>query len=416
MLLFAVSHWQGTGSPRGAVRPMFSQRRSNAMRRVTIALLAVVLLLAGGRTAAAQGKDGLNDEGFITTWLVLAPFPLEPGQSGANAITKHQLKDEAKIKPRAGDKIQLGRDLVWKEHKAKDFFVDFNDFLGRQTEDCVGFAVCYVHAHERLKDIHLKIGSDDQARVYLNHKEIFTHEQARGLDKDQDSIKVALEEGINVLVLKVVNEKVDWSGCARFTDKDGNVMKNLKISTSPKEGAPKHNVNDEGFITTWLLLAPLPLEPNQSGADAITKHQLKDEAKIKPHAGDKIHVGQELVWKEHKVKDFFVDFNDFLGRQVEDSVGYMVSYVHAPERLTNVHLRIGSDDQCRVYLNHKEIFTFEGLRGVDKDQDSVKVTLEKGVNVLVLKVVNEKGDWAGCARFTDNDGRPLKNLKVTAVP
>jgi hypothetical protein len=378
--------------------------------------LAFALLLVTSRPAAAQGKSGLNDEGFITHWLVLAPIALEPGQSGADAIKKHQLKDEAKLKPRAGDKSPWEKELTWKEYKAKDFFVDFNDFLGRQTEDCVGFAVCYVHAPERLKDIHLKIGSDDQARVYLNHKEVFTNETARALDKDQDTIKVTLEEGVNILVLKVVNEKVDWSGCARFTDGDGNVLKKLKVSTSLKDGAARHNVNDEGFIVNWLVLAPIPLQANQNGADAITKLQLKDEAKIKPHAGDKVDGGQDLAWKEYQVKEYFVDFNDFLGRQVEDCVGYMACYVHAPQRLKDVHLKIGSDDQVCVYLNHKEVFTSAEARGVDKDQDSVKVTLEEGVNVLVLKVVNEKGGWAGCARFTDNDGKPLKQLKVTTAP
>ena len=33
---------------------------------------------------------------------------------------------------------------------------------------------------------------------------------------------------------KVVNEKIDWSGCARFTDKDGNPLKGLKAGTKPK--------------------------------------------------------------------------------------------------------------------------------------------------------------------------------------
>jgi hypothetical protein len=45
---------------------------------------------------------------------------------------------------------------------------------------------------------------------------------------------VTLQKGQNVLVFKVVNEKVDWSGCARFTDKDGQVIKGLKITTAPK--------------------------------------------------------------------------------------------------------------------------------------------------------------------------------------
>ena len=54
------------------------------------------------------------------------------------------------------------------------------------------------------------------------------------LEKDQDAIDVTLRQGVNVLVFKVVNEKIDWSGCARFTDKDGKVIRNLKVTTVPK--------------------------------------------------------------------------------------------------------------------------------------------------------------------------------------
>ena len=32
---------------------------------------------------------------------------------------------------------------------------------------------------------------------------------------------VALVKGVNVVVFKIVNEKEDWSGCLRLTDKDG---------------------------------------------------------------------------------------------------------------------------------------------------------------------------------------------------
>ena len=45
---------------------------------------------------------------------------------------------------------------------------------------------------------------------------------------------VALKQGTNVLVFKVINEKADWSGCARFTDKDGNPIKKLKAGTKPE--------------------------------------------------------------------------------------------------------------------------------------------------------------------------------------
>jgi hypothetical protein len=85
-----------------------------------------------------------------------------------------------------------------------------------------------------MKDIKLKTGSDDQAMVYLNGKQVLKQDQARAIDRDQDTTDVSLQKGQNVLVFKVVNEKVDWSGCARFTDKDGKVISSLKITTAPK--------------------------------------------------------------------------------------------------------------------------------------------------------------------------------------
>ncbi|MCI0462197.1 MAG: hypothetical protein L0Z62_35035 [Gemmataceae bacterium] len=205
------------------------------MRRVTTILATVALLVGIDRASPGEGKRGLNEEGFITTWLLLAPIPLDENQSGSDALNKEQVKDEAKLRPRVGDKVKVGdKVLVWKEYKASGHFFDFNDFLGKQTEDSVGYAVCYILAPEELKGIKLKTGSDDQAKVYLNGKQVLNQDQARALDKDQDTTEVTLNRGVNVLVFKVVNEKIDWSGCARFMDKDDNVIKNLKVTTAPK--------------------------------------------------------------------------------------------------------------------------------------------------------------------------------------
>jgi hypothetical protein len=59
----------------------------------------------------------------------------------------------------------------------------------------------------------------------------------------------------------------------------------------------------------------------------------------------------------------------------------------------------------------------EAARAVDKDQDTANnITLNKGTNVIVFKVVNEKIDWAGCLRFTDKSDNPVKNLTVKLTP
>ena len=103
--------------------------------------------------------------------------------------------------------------------------------LGAQTEDSVAYAVTYIVAPEELKGLKMKTGSDDQVKVFLNGKEVFKHAEERPLEKDEDTTEVTLQKGVNVMVVKVVNEKVDWSFCVRFLDKDDKLLKNLKAQT-----------------------------------------------------------------------------------------------------------------------------------------------------------------------------------------
>jgi hypothetical protein len=205
------------------------------MRPMLLTLVVVTLAGLAGRAVSDGDDSGIDNDGFITTWLLLAPIPLDENQNGTEALGKQQLKDEAKLQPKAGDKVKVGtKELQWKAYKAKDLFFDFNDFLGQQTEDSVGYAVCYVHAPADLKGLRLLIGSDDQALVYLNGKQVIKNDTARALEKDQDSAEVNLNKGVNILVFKVVNEKIDWSGCARFVDKNNGLVKGLRASTTAK--------------------------------------------------------------------------------------------------------------------------------------------------------------------------------------
>jgi len=204
------------------------------MRRSLWVALGIFVLVAG----AVRAEDASNkpdEEGFIRNWLVLAPLPFGEAQNGAEALGKEQVASEAKLQPKAGDKVKSGdKEIAWKAHKSDSHLLDFNGFLGNQTEDSVGYAVCYIVADDELKDLTMKTGSDDQAKVYLNGKEVFKHEEARAADKDQDSTpNITLKKGANVIVFKVVNEKMDWSGCLRFTDKDDKPITNFKVSLKP---------------------------------------------------------------------------------------------------------------------------------------------------------------------------------------
>ncbi len=144
--------------------------------------------------------------------------------------------NEAAPPPRDGDPVLVdGVQLYWKKHRAPEFFLDFNHFLDRPNEHCQGCAVCYLIADQDRNDLLLKIGSDDQVKVWLNGQELLRVARPRALAIDEDVISdVAIRKGVNVLVLQVINETRDWSACARLTDRSGKAAANVKaMATVP---------------------------------------------------------------------------------------------------------------------------------------------------------------------------------------
>src|ERR1043165_3137655 len=134
------------------------------------ALLACLLVLA---CTSSRGEDFKpDDEGFIRNWLLASPITI-PDDSGAEEIDKQQVKDEAKLAPKEGDKTKAGdKELTWKKIETKEYSFDINVLLNSQNEDVVCYAVCYVVSAEEQKGLTLAIGSNDQAKVYLNGKEV----------------------------------------------------------------------------------------------------------------------------------------------------------------------------------------------------------------------------------------------------
>jgi hypothetical protein len=182
--------------------------------------------------------------------------------------------------------------------------------------------------------------------------------------------------------------------------------------------APVQNTSSpdaEGFIRDWLVLAPIAIE-GESGADQIDKDFIAGEAAAKPKAGDKVTVGgNELTWTAHKSADYYIDFLAAFGKTHGEYVAaYAVTYIVADEDM-KLTLALSSNDQGKAWLNGQQVFRFADTRTLEKDSDRSEVTLKKGRNVLVLKVINETNNWQGCARFL-KDGAPVQNLRIALTP
>jgi hypothetical protein len=180
----------------------------------------------------AQQEQRLG--GFVRDWLVLEEPILYHGD-GALALDQEQVPGEAALRPRVDDRARAGiKDLAWKEHRSAMRFLNFGALYGQPTNQRVAYAVCYIVAETERTDLILKVGSDDQAKLYLNGREVYKMPKPRPLKIDEDEVKaVTLRKGTNVLVFKVVNEIFDWAGSLHFVDKDGHPAKGLQFRLTP---------------------------------------------------------------------------------------------------------------------------------------------------------------------------------------
>jgi hypothetical protein len=185
---------------------------------------------------SAFAQDGKPDaEGFIRDWLVLAPYSIGEA-AGADEIGKQQFAEEALPKAAAGAKQKVGdKELTWKKVAAKEFYIDFKELNPTQSEHVAAWAVAYVVVPAARSDLTLRMNSNDQGRVYLNGKEVVVSTEARTLEKNtEDSApNLTLKAGVNVVVLKVINDENNWQGSLRFVDKNGKPVTDLKIETKP---------------------------------------------------------------------------------------------------------------------------------------------------------------------------------------
>jgi len=205
-----------------------------SMKKLSCILgLAALFALAGPSVRAAEAL-GLDADGYIRDWLMLAPIVLPEGADAGELLLRSQVPDEAKLKPKAGDTVTVnGRQLTWKAVTASTNYLDFNAVLKSQNDQSAGFMVTYVECDREIPGVVIAVGSNDQGRIYFNGVDIYAFTEARPLTLDDDKGKITLKQGVNVLVFKVVNQQNAWQGAMRLTDRAGKPLSNVKVRLSP---------------------------------------------------------------------------------------------------------------------------------------------------------------------------------------
>lgn len=201
----------------------------------TSRILATLTLLAASALPALAQNGQPDPEGFIRDWLVLAPLPIAES-SGADALDQKQFAEEATPAAKEGAVQKVaGKELAWVKVASATFYVDFKELHPSQSEQVVAWAVAYVVCSAEKSGLTLKMNSNDQGKVYLNGKELVKFTDARTLEKEAEDTAtgVTLKKGVNVLVLKVVNEENNWQGSVRFLDQAGQPVTDVTVATKP---------------------------------------------------------------------------------------------------------------------------------------------------------------------------------------
>lgn len=176
-------------------------------------------------------------------------------------------------------------------------------------------------------------------------------------------------------------------------------------------------IDSSGYIRHWVMLAPISLPDGAPAGTLLLREQIRDEASLKPKAGDRIKINnKEWTWKNVTTPTKYFDFNAILDSLNDRSAGYMATYIECDQDIPNVMMSVGSNDQGRIYFNGTDIYAFTDARPLELDGDKGKVTLKKGINVIVFKIINETNSWQGSMRLTDLSGTPLNGLKVRLTP
>ena len=175
--------------------------------------------------------------------------------------------------------------------------------------------------------------------------------------------------------------------------------------------------DSDGYIRHWLMLAPIALPEGEGGAEAIFRQQIRDESSLRPKAGDKVTIGgKELTWQNITATTNYFDFTAVVKAPGDREAGYAVTYIECETEKPDVIIAVASNDEGRIYFNGVDIYVWSEPRTLTLDADKGRVTLKKGINVIVFKIINEQGNWQGSMRFLDKSGAPLKDLKIKLSP
>ena len=178
-------------------------------------------------------------------------------------------------------------------------------------------------------------------------------------------------------------------------------------------------LDTRGFIHRWLVLEPVPVQGR------LTESAVEEALKLAALPGGaqavdgaKVSVnGAPHAWHALDTLRYNVNLYHFawaLSKPTSNVVFWVETTVDSPREMQNVRLAIGSNAASRWWLNGEPVIALNDDRqSVIDDGVSKRLALKKGRNVIRAAIINGGGATDFCARFLDENDKPLQGLSAS---
>jgi len=201
---------------------------------------------------------------------------------------------------------------------------------------------------------------------------------------------------------------------------DGKAAARPPASSLTRPASPAKPAGADGFIQRWLLLEPIRVsgQLTESAVRTAVETDFSVPATPFPHDADKLKIGDsELAWHAVDTLNYNVNLYHFayaLNKPTTNVLFWAVTVVNAPREMSGVRLAIGSNAASVWWVNGREATAlYNDRQAVIDDGVSRRLTLNQGANVIRAAIVNAGGATDFCARFIDENDRPIKTLRAT---
>lgn len=176
----------------------------------------------------------------------------------------------------------------------------------------------------------------------------------------------------------------------------------LKDENDPERAAFETDSN--GFIRNWMIIGSFDNENGKGYYEEFGPE--KETVFFKSYKGKVV----DLKWRRFMLEGSsgILHMKDLVYPE-NDSLSYLYTLINAPAKKDYV-LSLSTGDSIKVFVNGKEVAGEENINRFSYDNFQVKVNLRQGVNSILLKTCQRKGNWLVGARITDSSGQVATDI------